>query len=38
VVDAIERQDAAAAQAAMREHIVRAWERRRLPTHKPNRE
>lgn len=34
VLEAIEQQDVAAAQAAMREHIERAWERRRLPNHR----
>jgi DNA-binding FadR family transcriptional regulator len=34
VLDAIERQDAAAAEAAMRAHISDAWQRRRLPTHR----
>lgn len=34
VLEAIERQDVLAAQAAMREHIERAWERRRLPNHR----
>ena len=37
VLEAIERQDVLAAQAAMREHIERAWERRRLPDHDPHR-
>jgi len=35
VLDAITRQDVAAARASMREHIEQAWERRRLPDHKP---
>jgi DNA-binding FadR family transcriptional regulator len=34
VLTAIELQDVAAAQAAMRQHIERAWERRRLPDHR----
>lgn len=34
VLAAIEGQDVAAARAAMREHIERAWERRRLPDHR----
>ncbi len=37
VLEAIERRDVLAAQAAMREHIERAWERRRLPDHDPHR-
>lgn len=34
VLSAIEHQDVLAAQVAMREHIERAWERRRLPHHR----
>ena len=34
VLEAIERGDAAAAEAAMREHIAVAWQRRRSPTHR----
>ena len=34
VLEAIERGDAAGAEAAMRDHINDAWQRRRLPTHK----
>ncbi|MGH1525477.1 FadR/GntR family transcriptional regulator [Leifsonia sp. L25] len=35
VVEAIASQDVGAAQASMREHIARAWERRRFPDHRP---
>jgi DNA-binding FadR family transcriptional regulator len=34
IYDAIERGDAAAAETAMRRHILDAWQRRRLPTHR----
>lgn len=34
VLEAIERGDAREAEAAMRDHILDAWQRRRLPTHK----
>jgi DNA-binding FadR family transcriptional regulator len=35
VLEAIASQDVVAAQASMREHIARAWERRRFPDHRP---
>jgi DNA-binding FadR family transcriptional regulator len=35
VVDAIEKGDAAGAERAMRDHIHHAWERRRIPTARP---
>jgi DNA-binding FadR family transcriptional regulator len=35
VLEAIRAKDVPAAQASMRAHIERAWERRRLPNHKP---
>ncbi|MFD8462405.1 FadR/GntR family transcriptional regulator [Streptomyces antimycoticus] len=35
IVDAISRQDVAAAQKAMHDHIHVSWERRRLPDHAP---
>jgi DNA-binding FadR family transcriptional regulator len=34
IYDAIERGDAASAETAMRRHILDAWQRRRLPTHR----
>lgn len=37
VLEAIGNRDVEAARASMREHIARAWERRRFPDHKPSR-